>query len=171
MDAMEALFTRRSIRAYTDEPIKDEHLQKILEAAMVSPSALDERPWQFVVVKNRDALKALSGEMQGCEMLEQATLGLIVCGDTSKEKIPGFWIQDCCACCENILLAAHAQGVGACWIAIHSVEERVNLFREKFGLPAHIIPLALMSMGYPGEELPGEDRFDESLVHQEKWNG
>lgn len=169
MDTMEAMFTRRSIRKYTDKPVSTEDIEEILKAAFVAPSAADERPWHFVVIRHKDTLEGLAEAMEGCEMLETATLGLLICGDESLEQIPGFWQQDCSACAENVLLAAHAKGLGACWIAIGGVDPRVKAVREATDVPETIVPFALISIGHPAEELPGEDRYDETRVHAERW--
>ncbi|MBN2561446.1 MAG: nitroreductase family protein [Phycisphaerae bacterium] len=166
---MKCIFTRRSIRKYTDQPVPDEMLQEILKAAFVAPSAADERPWHFVVIRDRKTLAGMAKQMEGAEMLESATLGLLICGDPSLEKIPGYWPQDCSACAENVLLAAHAQGLGACWFAIYPIEDRMAIHRKALGIPDSIIPFALVTMGYPAEQLPGEDRYDASRLHHERW--
>ncbi len=169
MDAIDAIKTRRSIRKYSDQPVPEEIVQDLLHSAFVAPSALDERPWHFVVIRDKKMLENLGGRMDGCEMLQTATLGILLCGDESLEQIPGYWVQDCSACAENILLAAHAQGLGACWIATIGIESRVNLLHGQLGIPREVIPFALISMGYPDEQLPGEDRYDVSRVHNELW--
>ena len=169
MDAIQAIKTRRSIRKYTDQPVPGEIVQELLGAAFVAPSALDERPWHFVVVRDKEMLESLGERMEGCEMMQTATLGILICGDESLEQIPGYWVQDCSACAENILLAAHANGLGACWIAVIGVEERTNVLHGQLGIPRDMLPFALISMGYPAEELPGEDRYDASRVHNDVW--
>lgn len=169
MDAIEAIKTRRSIRKYTDQPVAEDIVQNILRMAFVAPSALDERPWHFVVIRDREMLRNLGERMEGCEMLETATLGILICGDESLEQIPGYWVQDCSACAQNILLAAHAHGLGACWIAAIGVEPRMNVLHGQLAIPRDVIPFALISMGYPDEQLPGEDRYDPARVHDELW--
>ncbi|RKX33270.1 MAG: nitroreductase family protein [Verrucomicrobia bacterium] len=169
MDTLEAIFTRRSIRKYTTEPVGEDVVHLLLRAAMVAPSAADQRPWHFVVVRDRGKLQAMGRRMEGCEMLDTAALGILVCGDESLEKVKGFWVQDCSACAMTILLAAHAKGLGAVWVAVYPLEERMRVVREELGIPANIIPFALVSMGHPDEHLPGEDRFDASRVHREQW--
>lgn len=169
MDAMECIFTRRSIRKYTPQPVGEDTLDLLLRAAFVSPSAGDQRPWHFVVVGDRDTLKNMARRMEGAEMLESAALGLLICADPGLEKIPGFWPQDCSACAENVLLAAHALGLGACWFAVYPLEDRMAVHREALGLPEKIVPFALITMGYPAEQLPGENRFDRTRVHYGRW--
>lgn len=169
MDTLAAIFTRRSIRKYTQQPIPECVVDKILRAAMVAPSAADERPWHFVVVQNQDTLIKLGKRLDHCEMLAEATLGILVCGDESLEKIKGYWVQDCSACTQNILLAAHALGVGAVWLALYPLENRTEVIRNELAVPDAVIPFALVSLGFPGEVLAGEDRFDQSRVHLETW--
>ncbi len=169
MDTMDAIFTRRSIRKYTDKNVSDEIIQELLKAAFVAPSAFDERPWHFVVVNDRKVLNTLADQMEGCEMLQTAALGLLICGDPSLEQFEGYWVQDCAVAAENVLLTAHAHGLGACWIALERIPPREAAARNTLGVPENIVPFALLSIGYPDESLPGEDRYDQSRVHQGQW--
>jgi nitroreductase len=107
--------------------------------------------------------------MEDCDMLREAACGVLVCGDPRLEKFPGFWVQDCSACTQNVLLAAHARGLGAVWIAIHPLDDRSAAVRRLLGIPEEIVPFALVSIGYPAEHLGGEDRFDSERVHYESW--
>jgi nitroreductase len=169
MDTLTAIYTRRSIRKYTSKVVPEDLLDGLLKAAMLAPSALDERPWHFVVIRQQEILENLADRMEHCEMLREATLGVLICGDTSLEQIEGFWVQDCSACAQNVLLAAHAMGLGAVWIGLHPLTGRMNTIREILGVPESIIPFALISLGYPGELLPAEDRFDSSRIHTNRW--
>jgi len=169
MDTLEAIFTRRSIRKFTDQPVAEDTVHTLLRAAMVAPSAGDQRPWHFVVVRDRGRLREMGRRMEGCEMLDTATLGLLVCGDQSLEKIKGFWVQDCAACTMTVLLAAHALGLGAVWVAVYPLEDRLRVVREELNIPENVIPFALVALGHPGEHLPGEDRYDAARVHRERW--
>ncbi len=170
MDALEAIRTRRSIRKYTGQPVAEPDIQAMLTAAMMAPTALDQRPWHFVVIRQATALRLLAARMPKCDMLRTASLGIVVCGDTRLEKIPGYWIQDCCACTQNLLLAAHARGLGAVWIALHpGIPDRELVVRDACRLPAPVIPLALVAIGHPDEAVPSPDRFDVARVHSEQW--
>ncbi len=169
MDILEAIDTRRSIRKYTDMPVSEEVVIKLLRAGMQAPSAADARPWHFVVVDDRKLLRLLASRMPGCEMLEEAVLGLLVCADPALEKIPGFWAQDCAVATEHILLAAHALGLGGCWIGLYPVEERTKVVSVEINIPEGIIPFALCSLGVPNESLPPEDRYEESKLHKNRW--
>lgn len=169
MDALQAIFSRRSIRKYSSKPIAQDMEDTLLRAAMVAPSALDERPWHFVLIRDRETLTTLAGKMDHCEMLNEAALGLLVCGDERLERVKGYWTQDCSACTQNVLLAAHALGLGAVWLAVHPMEDRTQALRTVLGLPPEVLPFALVSLGYPAEALEGEDRFDPSRVHYNHW--
>jgi nitroreductase len=169
MDALQAIFSRRSIRKYSSEPIAQDVEESLLRAAMVAPSALDERPWHFVVIRDRELLRELSARMDHCEMLGEAALGLLICGDDRLERAKGFWVQDCSACTQNVLLAAHALGLGAVWLAVHPLEDRIQAVRSVLGVPAEVAPFALVSLGYPAEKLEGEDRYDPSRIHANRW--
>jgi nitroreductase len=165
MDTLKAINTRRSIRKYKAEEVPQELLEKLLKSALQAPSAGDARPWHFVVIADRGLLRALADEMPGCEMLETATLGILVCADPRLEEIPGFWPQDCAVATEHILLAAHALGLGGCWIGLHPVESRTAATAKLLGLPEGVIPFALCSLGWPDESLSEEDRWDAGKIH------
>ncbi len=109
MEAYEALVTRRSIRAYTTQTISDDLIKRLLEAAMSAPSAGNRQPWHFVVVK-RPTLDTLADLLPFGKMLKHAPLAIIVCGDLVLQP-EGYWVQDCSAATQNILLAAHAKGL------------------------------------------------------------
>ncbi len=168
MEAYEALVTRRSIRAYTAQTISDDLIQQLLEAAMSAPSASNRQPWHFVVVTERATLDALADLLPYGKMLKQAPLAIVVCGDLGLQP-EGYWIQDCSAATQNILLAAHALGLGAVWLGVYPREERVAQVRTRFNLPEHAIPLCVLSMGYPAEPSGRADRYQESRVHHNRW--
>ena len=98
MDAIEAIYTRRSIRKYTDLPLSEGQINTLLEAGMNAPSALDEQPWQFIVITDGELLKAIPSHHSHSDLVADAPAAILVCGDTSLEKLPGFWVQDCSAC-------------------------------------------------------------------------
>lgn len=170
MEALQAIYSRRSIRKYKKAQVPFDFLEEILKAGMVAPSALDERPWHFVVIDDQEVLAKLAGELEHCGMLSEAAAAVLVCGDERLEKIKGFWPQDCSACAENILLAAHALGLGAVWLAVFPLEDRMSVLRTTHQLPPHIIPFALIPLGWPGEDLGAEDRYDKGKVHFNRWN-
>jgi nitroreductase len=171
MDAMEAILTRRSIRKYTADPVSDELVEELLRAAMSAPSAGNEQPWHFVVIRDRDTLERVQTFQPYSAMLSEAQVSILVCGDPEleMEKHQGFWIQDCSAAIENLLIAANAEGLGAVWLGVHPVEDWVSGMRALLRIPERVVPLGLLSIGWPAEERGTEDRFDETRVHQDRW--
>ncbi len=169
MEGFETIVTRRSIRKYTAEPVSEELIKKLLDAAMSAPSAGNQQPWHFVVVTDRAVLDEIPKVHVHAQMVKGAPLAIAVCADTAAEKHKGFWIQDCAAATQNILLAAHALGLGAVWLGVHPRDERVAGVSKLLGLPANVVPLSLISIGYPAEEKPRADRYDEARVHRNRW--
>ncbi len=169
METLEAIRTRRSIRQYTSQPVPEEMVEELLRAAMAAPSAGNEQAWQFVVISDREILGSIPRIHPYCQMAAQAPVAILVCGDLSRQKHQGYWVQDCSAAIQNLLLAAHARGLGAVWTGIYPVEERVKAFREMMGLPPEVVPLALIPVGWPAEAPPPEDRYDPARVHRDRW--
>jgi len=169
MEAIEALLTRRAVREFTPEPVSEDEIQTILNAAMHAPSACNQQPWHFVVVTRREQLDALAGVHPYAQMLLQAPLAVIVCGDLTLETCAGNWAIDCSAAMENLLLAAHAIGLGAVWVGVHPVEERVNDISKVLGLPSFALPLCLAAVGHPAAPLPRADRFKPERIHRNVW--
>ncbi len=169
MDIITALHTRRSIRKFTDEPVSEEHLNILLDAAMIAPSAGNNQPWRFVVVDDKELLKQVPAINQYAQMAPASPLGILVCGDLKAEKYPGFWVQDCSAAVQNILLAATGLGLGTVWTGIYPREDRVDGFRKLFKLPDDIPPLALILVGHHTNAPDHKSRFDAAKVHRNTW--
>jgi len=169
VDAIDALLTRRSIRRYTDQPVPEESVTTLLRAAMAAPSARNQQPWRFIVVRDRSRLTAVAAAQPAGGMVAQAQLAVVVCADMDLVESEGFWVQDCAAATENLLIAAHALGLGAVWSGTYPREERVARVREVFGLPDGIIPFAVVAIGYPAERPAPVDRFDPARVHHERY--
>ncbi len=169
MDAMDAIFSRRSIRKYTKEAVPEDIINQLLEAAMSAPSAGNEKLWHFIVVNDRQILDEIPKYHPYADALRQAPLAIVVCGDLNLEILEGFWLQDCSAATENMLIAAQAKGLGAVWLAIYPRQERVVVIQKLLGLPSHIIPLCVVAIGYPAEKKSSENRFDPSRIHQNVW--
>jgi nitroreductase len=169
MDAMEAILTRRSVRSYTSAPIPEILITQLLKAAMNAPSAGNEQPWHFVVIRDRAILEAIPEFHPHAKMLREAAAAILVCGDLQLEKFKGFWVQDCAAATENILIAARALGLGAVWLGLHPLEERVTRMQKLLGIPDHVVPLSLVSLGYPKDEPRPVDRYQAARVHYDRW--
>lgn len=170
METLEALFTRRSIRDYTPQAVPDELVQELLAAAMQAPSAGNQQPWHFVVVTERQQLDALAEVLPFGKMLKNAPLGIVVCADLALEKYAGFWMQDCSNATMNLLLAAHALGLGAVWVAIYPVEDRMAGAKQLLGLPEQVVPLCVVPFGYPATRPePPARRYDDARLHHNHW--
>ena len=164
-----ALHTRRSVRAYTDQAVSSQEIHTLLDAAMIAPSAGNAQPWRFVVIDDPELLKKVPALNQYAGMAPQAPVSILICGDPGAEKHKGFWVQDCSAAIQNMLLAATGLGLGTVWTGIYPVEERVKGFRELVGLPEDIIPLGLVVIGRPAKEMERISRFDAAKVYHNTW--
>jgi nitroreductase len=162
-----AILSRRSIRKYTEEPVGVEDVKTLLEAAMAAPSASNRKPWHFVVVTERGTLERLADSHRYGKMLHDAPLCIAVCGDEGVSE--RFWVQDCSAATENILLAATSLGLGAVWLGVYPSKDRVEDIKEILGIPAGITPLNLISIGHPAEEKEPRTQYEESRVHRGRW--
>ncbi len=169
MDALDAIFTRRSIRHFTDQPVDDQQIETLLRAGMAAPSAGNQQAWEFVVIDDRAMLDAIPRVHPYAQMVADAPLCLAICADPSRERYNGFWVQDCAAATQNILLAAHALGLGAVWLGIAPGGDRAHAVAELLRLPAGVEPLALVAVGHPAESKPAEDRFDPEKTHHNVW--
>jgi nitroreductase len=167
LDAMSAILGRRSIRKYTPEPVSDEMSRQLLAAAMAAPSAHNARPCHFVVVRQRPILNDLAGVLLYGKMLGHAPLAIAVCAEVARSE--HLWECDGSAATENILIAAHALGLGAAWLAVHPAPDRVAAVARLLGLPPGITPLCLVAVGHPAEVKAPVERFDETRVHSERW--
>jgi len=166
-ELIQAILARRSIREYTSESVDDEKIKALLEAAMAASSASNRKPWHFIVVKDRKNLDELAGGHPYGKMLFEAPLCIVVCGDTTVSE--RFWIQDCSAATENLLIAASALGLGAVWLGVYPTEERVNGVKETLHIPGDVTPLNLISIGHPAEKKAPRTQYDEARVHRERW--
>jgi nitroreductase len=169
MDLMKALTTRRSVRRFESKPVPAEVVEMMLRGAMQAPSAANAQPWHFVVITERLMLEKVTEFHPAAESLHQAAVGILVCGDSLLEKRPDRWIMDCSAASQNILLVAHANGLGAVWLGIHPDPIRIDGLRRLCNLPKHVHPLSLVAVGYPAQVALPVDRFNPDRVHHETW--
>ncbi len=164
----ENILTRSSVRAYTEETVPDTLVNKLLRAGMAAPTARDNRPWEFYVVTDTVVKKRIAESSKNAGMAAKAPLLIVVCGNMDKEPegVGGeYWIQDCSAATENILLAAHSFGLGAVWCGIYPIVERVESLRGILDIPANMIPLNVICIGYPAGEPRVKDKWDEGCIH------
>lgn len=167
---MNEIFSRRSIRKYKNKKVSDEQIEQLLKAAMHAPSAGNEQPWHFIVIKERDTLNEITKYHPYTQMLKEAPLAIIPCGDTRNLRYDGmFWIQDISAAIQNILLQAESMGLGTCWCGVYPREELVSSISKITNLPDYIKPVAVIAVGYPSEKREVNERFKSDRIHYEKW--
>jgi nitroreductase len=159
LDAITAIITRRSIREYTTHPVPEDLVKMLVEAGMCAPSAFNERSSEFIVINDRKILDEIFQLNTKALQIKKASVAIMICGNTAKEKFPGkgYWQLDGSTAAQNILLAAHAVGLGAVWTALYPYEDRMAAVKKLLGLPDAVQPLCIIPIGYPAEkEIPGE---------------
>lgn len=171
--AIENIMTRTSIRQYKDQPVEQEKVDIMLKAAMAAPTAVNLQPWHFIVITDKATIGLLSGKQP-----TNAPLLIAVCGDTDKTtmpdgnvKLPDFWVQDVSAATENLLLAAHALGLGAVWTGVYPAMDRVAEVANVLNCPKNIVPVAVVRVGYPDEAPQPKDKFKEENISYNKFGG
>ena len=166
--AIEWILTRMSVRSYLGREVEEQKTELLLRAAMSAPSGHDRRPWAFVVVNDREILDRLASALPNAKMLAEAPMAIIVCGDLTKVaegEGSAYWIQDCSAAAENILLAAHTLGLGAVWTGVYPKMKRVESVRSVLDLPEHIVPLNVIPLGYPKGLQTSKEKWSEERIH------
>lgn len=169
MNIIDAINTRRSIRKYTNEPISEEQLETILRAGFQAPSAHNRNPREYIVLRDREILEKITAFHPYTKMLPSAGCGIVVCGDKDKQESTGFIISDCSASIQNMLLAAHGLGLGGVWCGIYDVPVLIEKFSNLLGLPDHIIPIGLVTVGVANEEKRELDKYDVEKIHYNGW--
>lgn len=159
---LETIMTRTSVRKYADRSVEKEKIEAMLRAGMAAPTAVNKQPWHFVVINDKAKLNELAAANPRAKMLQAAPLAIVVCGDMTKAlqgKGQEYWIQDCSAATENILLAAHAQGLGAVWTGVYPMDNRIQPLSKTLKLPETVIPLCTIVIGYPAEQPKPKDKW------------
>jgi nitroreductase len=169
METIKAILTRRSIRKYKNKEIPRDISDKILKAAMYAPSAFNNQPWQYIVTDKREIIDEEQKIIPHAEMLQQAVLTILICGDKNLEQNIDLIVLNCAAATQNALLAAHDLGLGAVWISAYPVKENMNGLKNLFKLPENIIPISILSIGYPDEEVTSEERYKPERIHYNSW--
>ncbi|MDR3357988.1 MAG: nitroreductase family protein [Desulfovibrio sp.] len=169
MDIFEALFTRRSIRKYLPKPVSDEDITLLLKAAMLAPSANNGQPWHFVVVRDEAVRKALAERHPYAKMAAGAPVVIVVCAEPDEHKGAEFWVQDCSAATQNLMLAARGKNLGSVWCGLYPREDREGVVREILNLPPHIRALSLVVIGHCEQPFSEANRFSAEKIHYERW--
>ena len=178
--ALEVIFSRKSVRSYTDQPVTDQQVETLLRAAMAAPTGMNIQPWRFVVVRDQAVKDALAGPRGG--MIAQAPVVIVVCGETTMMRKPWgepdadpvevenqLWQADCAAATENLLLAAEAIGLGAVWTAGYPMADRAENLSRVLGLPANVLPLCAVPVGYPAGDDQPKDKWKPENIHYDRW--
>lgn len=166
------IHSRKSVRSFVPQKaVSKEDLTTIIKAGMAAPTAVNKQPWAFIAITDRAMLDTLATGLEFAQMLKQAGAAIVVCGDLVKavESHPEYWVQDCSAATQNILLAVEAMGLGAVWTGVYPVDFRVKFVKETLGLPEAIIPLCVIPIGYPEGETKPKDKWKEDNLRWEKW--
>lgn len=169
MKTLDAILTRRSVRSFTSEPVSEEDVHDLLRAGMQAPSAKNEQPWHFVLIDDPETLHAIPEFHPYSAMLLEAPLAILVCSDRGLETSRANWLADCSAATQNILLAAHAKGLGAVWLGIFPDSTRVFGMQELLELPKDIRSVALVAVGHPSAQPEPVDRFKPERIHRNRW--
>lgn len=136
---------------------------------MAAPSAGNEQPWQFIVIRERAMLDKVPDVHPYASMMREAQAAVLVCGDLSLGKHEGYWVQGCSAATQNLLLAVQAEGLGGVWLGVYPRKPRMKAIKELFGLPDHAVPFSLIAIGYPAEQKGPSDRYKPERIHNERW--
>ncbi|RJQ39284.1 MAG: nitroreductase family protein [Anaerolineaceae bacterium] len=167
---LDIIYKRRSIRIFDRREVEKEKLEELLQAAMAAPSASNGQPWEFIVVTDPDQLSKLQSKLQYGNYNAPAAIAVLAnLNIAKKESSFRFWVQDCSAATENILVAAAGLGLGSVWIGAYPKEEVTNLLHEILEIPEGIHVLNLIYVGYPAEEKPPRTQYEEERVHWQKY--
>lgn len=170
--ALDVIATRVSVRQFTGEKLNSEQIDKILRAGMAAPTAVNKQPWAFVVVDDEQMLAQLATTLKSSRIENGASHAIVVCGDMSKAlegEGQGYWVEDTSAATENMLLAAHAMGLGGLWVGVYPISERVKNVSELIGAPSHIVPMCVVTLGYPAEQPAVKDKYKTENIHFNKF--
>lgn len=166
------ILTRTSIRTYTEEPISEELKSALVHAGMSAPSGVNKQPWEFILIDDKEMLNALAGSLPYAKMAAKAPMAIAVCGN-SERFLDGedstLWVQDLSAASENILLAAHAFGLGAVWTCLYPHADRMDAASRILGLPEGIIPFCLIPVGYPVKTHSPIDKWHPERIHRNRF--
>lgn len=163
---LSVIHERKSVRKYLDKEVSQEDINTMIRAGMAAPTGKDVRPWEIIVVNDREKLDQMAEKLPYAKMLSHAPMAFVICGDSAKQS---YWYLDCALASQNILLTAEALGLGAVWTAAYPYDDRMAAVIESLNLPENILPLNVIPVGYPDGEFKPKDKFDESKVHYNGW--
>lgn len=171
-DTLRTIFKRKSVRSYKDDAVSEKQLMTLIRAGMAAPTAVDRRPWDFILITDKAVLKKMAEALPYAKMAEHAAAAIVVTGDLNRQfggKDASIWALDCSAASENILLAAESMGLGAVWTGVFPDKDRIQAVRKALGIPEDVVPLNFIPIGVPaGNEKP-KDKFNPEQIHMNKW--
>jgi len=162
---MNAIFTRTSVRSYEERPVEAEKIEKILQAAMAAPSAMNQQPWEFYVVTNKEVLQKLAEASPYTAMTAKAPAALVLCSRKKDVLVPELIDVDMAIATENVLLAIEAQGLGGVMLGIAPFADRMERVAKAIALPESLSVFTVVPFGYPAKKNPQQDRYDKQRVH------
>ncbi|MFW6365768.1 MAG: nitroreductase family protein [Spirochaetota bacterium] len=171
-DTLITILSRKSVRKYAEKTVPLDTLELIVRAGMSAPSAVDRRPWDFIIIDERALLDSLADVLPYASMARQAQAAFVVTGDLKRQhggEGADFWICDCSAAVQNMLLAAESLGLGAVWTAVYPEMDRIAAVRSALDMPGHVLPLAFIPVGYPAEDTEAKDKFEAARIHHNRW--
>jgi nitroreductase len=173
MSEINWILKRKSVRNYLNKPVSKETLEWILKAGMAAPSAVNQQLWEFIAINIEDILQQLGTALPYAKMLLHAPAAIVVCGNLHKtfnnEMESPFWIMDCSAATENILLAIESLGLGAVWTAVYPDDVRIKAVQRILNLPEYVIPLNAIPLGYPAKDEFPKEKWNPAAVHWNAW--
>jgi len=166
---MNSIYKRRSIRKFLPDPISDQKLMEFVKAGMNAPSAGNQQPWKFLIITERQILNKIAELHPYGKMLKEAPSAILVCGDLLLETHKGYWMVDCAAATQNILLEIVNHSFGACWLGVYPRPERMKSLSEMFELPQNIVPFSLIAVGKPNEIKEDKNIFELERIKFNSW--
>lgn len=168
--ALDVIHSRKSVRDFTNAKVSLEQLDTLVRAGMASPSGMDRRPWEFIIVTDKEIMRRWADTLPYAAMLKRAQAAIVVCGRADKDNGGSpYWYVDCSAVTQNILLAAEAIGLGAVWTAAYPYEDRMGVVYDAYDLPSDVMPLCIIPIGYPAGDPKPKDKYNPAKIHIDKW--
>lgn len=163
---LETIFSRKSVRNFTDQPVSNEDLELLVRAGMAAPSGMNRQPWEFLIIQDKAKMVELSGKLPYALMMKEAQALIVVVGNP---ELSPYWYLDCSAAAQNILLAAESIGLGAVWTAGYPYEDRMDIIASAFSIPRPFRPLCTIPIGYPKGDLKPKDKWKQEKLHMNEW--
>lgn len=170
---IDSIYNRRSIRSYSNKELDSKTIEKLINAAVQAPSAVNRQTWEFVVITEQSLKDKIADTFIYSKMVKDAPAAILVCGNLERAlpaEAQDFWIQDCSAATTNLLLAAHSLNIGTVWTGVYPSKERVDFYKQLLNLPENIVPFALIPMGYPDKEYGEKAYRTPEKIHYNNWN-